>query len=190
MAYATYTTNAIVCGAASRHAADKSYTLFTEGAGMLHAVARSVREERSRQRYALQEFSHVRVSLIRGRHGWRIGSVATTTNFYSACTGRAQRAGVRRVILLLRQFLHGETAHPDLFADTCAALSCLTEAPASKQAGVVDAFTLRLLFYLGYVAPHSSLTPILAGEGWLAGKEVPAAAQTAIKEAFAASQLA
>ena len=38
---------------------------------MVLAAARSVREEKSRQRYALQEFALVRVSLIKGKSGWR-----------------------------------------------------------------------------------------------------------------------
>lgn len=56
MAYETYTTEALVCGTFNRNTADRSYLLFTREAGMLYADARSVREERSRQRYALRTF--------------------------------------------------------------------------------------------------------------------------------------
>ena len=56
MAYVTYTTLALVCGTFDQKTSDRSYMLFTREAGMLFASARSVREERSKQRYASTRF--------------------------------------------------------------------------------------------------------------------------------------
>ena len=72
MSYQTYITDAVVVGSYASNTADKSYLLFTKRAGMLYATARSVREERSKQRYALQDFSHITVTLVKGKGGWCI----------------------------------------------------------------------------------------------------------------------
>lgn len=83
MAYVTYTTDAIVCGTYDRNTADRSYRLFTRELGMLYADARSVRLEKSKQRQALQDFSLIKVSLVKGKAGWKIGSVSEVQNYYT-----------------------------------------------------------------------------------------------------------
>jgi DNA repair protein RecO len=115
MAYATYTTNALVCGTFDRNTADRSYLLFTREAGMLYADARSAREERSRQRYSLQDFTLVRVSLVKGKGGWKVGSIQALRNFYHEATDQAARGSVVSVFRLLRRFFKGEEPAPELF---------------------------------------------------------------------------
>jgi DNA repair protein RecO len=115
MAYATYTTNALVCGTFDRNTADRSYLLFTREAGMLYADARSAREERSRQRYSLQDFTLVRVSLVKGKGGWKVGSIQALQNFYHEATDQAARGSVVSVFRLLRRFFKGEEPAPELF---------------------------------------------------------------------------
>ena len=162
MSYQTYTTEALVCGSKDSYTSDRSYLLFTERAGMLWAAARSVREERSRQRYALQEFSLVRVSLVRGKTGWRIGSVTALNNAYHSSPERQTRGAVTKIFRLLRQYLHGEDAPPAIFSDTRAVLSRLAKDGRECDA-VLDFFTLRFLYHLGYIAPHSSYQSLIDG---------------------------
>lgn len=190
MAYATYTTEAIVCGSKNSMTSDKSYLLFTRGAGMLWASARSVRMEKSKQRYALQEFSIIRVSLVKGRGGWRIGSVEAVSNPFMEALSRKARSGVHGVMKLLRRFVHGEHAHQELYADTVLALSCMSLADESDIVDLQDMFTLRLLHILGYVAPNKLYDELLAVENpWLVPVQIPAAAHTAIQQALSASHL-
>ena len=115
MAYATYTTKALVCGTFNRNTADRSYLLFTREAGMLYADARSVREERSRQRYALQDFSLVRVSLVKGKQSWKVGSIEAQKNYYSLAVENETRGSVVSLFRLLRRFVNCEEAAPELF---------------------------------------------------------------------------
>ena len=150
MAYATYITEALVCGTRNRNTADRSYLMFTREAGMLFADARSVREERSRQRYALQDFSLVRVTLIKGKSGWRIGSVEALSNYYNQAEDKAARGSVVKLVRLLRRFVHGEETHRELFdylKDALEVLSVQTE----KRSFVEDVIQLELLRMLGYV---------------------------------------
>lgn len=164
MAYQTYTTEAVVCGSYERHGADKQFRLFTKDAGMLYAMARSVREERSKQRYALQHFSYVQVSLVRGKSGWRIGSVEAERNLFSNAHSRAARTVVVGTVRLLNQFLQGEDPHPEVFEDTrrCIEFALLeSEVEANK---LLTLYELRLLERLGYVGAKNSIAPLLASE--------------------------
>ncbi len=150
MAYATYTTEAIVCGTFKRNTADASFLLFTREAGMLYADARSVREERSRQRYALQDFSRLRVSLVKGKVGWKIGSAEALENFYHDAPDRAVRGSVVSLIRFVRRFCQGESLDAELYDMVVSALRILPTRPA-MQIVLVRLVEVRLLVHLGYV---------------------------------------
>jgi recombinational DNA repair protein (RecF pathway) len=148
MSYKTYTTEGLVCGSRASNTSDKSYLIFTKDAGMLFAHARSVREERSKQRYALQDFSRIRVSLLKGKNGWRIGSVEPMGNPFMAAEDREERAKVAFVFSQLRRYVHGEIALPRVFEDT---LFVLEEKEVSWELSK-RLFEVRLLSELGYIS--------------------------------------
>ncbi len=150
MSYVTYTTEALVCGSFDQNTADKSFLLFTRDAGMLFATARSVREERSLQRPALQDFSRIRVSLIKGKTGWRVGSVEALQNDFSLATDRQMRSSVVLIYRTLRRFIRGEEASPELFAFVVAALDVSLGVPIERQL-FDSAVQVRILALLGYV---------------------------------------
>ena len=150
MSYATYITEAMVCGTQNRNTADRSYLLFTKEAGMLFAEARSVREERSRQRYALQDFSRIRVSLVKGKQSWKIGSVEAVANDFSNATSREARGSVVAFYRLLRRFIRGEEASPGLF-DFCQQALNILVLPSTNRLFLESCIQVRLLSALGYV---------------------------------------
>lgn len=190
MAYKTYTTRAIVCGSKDSYTSDRSYLLFTEDAGMLWASARSVRVEKSKQRYALVDFSIIRVSLVKGRSGWRIGSVEAISNPFMEARERSSRAGVQRIVKLLRRFLHGEESNPTIYDDAVMALSCLAVAEGDDVNDLVDQFTLRTLYTLGYIAPHDKYIELLKSEDpWSVPVPISPAAHQAIEKALTVSHL-
>lgn len=155
MSYKTYTTEAIVCGSSHTHTSDRSYLLFTKEAGMVWATARSVREERSKQRYALQDFSRIRVSLVKGKSGWRIGSVEAQGNPFMEAESREKRTLVNYIVRQLRRYVHGEVELPRVFDD---ADLLLTKDSLAQFEGerLQQLFSLRLLAHLGYVAVEPS----------------------------------
>lgn len=164
MAYQTYTTEALVCGTWTKNTSDKSYLLFTKEAGMLYADARSVREEKSKQRYALQDFSHIRVSLVKGKQTWRIGSVESVTNHYRQADTKEARGSVVTLYRFLRRFYKGEDASPELFDYVVDAF--LLAAKDMKERETVELIIkLHILAELGYVnkttMPAEVLTPKL-----------------------------
>lgn len=150
MAYQTYITEAIVCGTFNRNTADRSYLLFTKEAGMLYAEARSVREERSRQRMALQDFSYVRVSLVKGKSSWKIGSIESKVNFFMSASDKLARGSVVSLTKFLRRFYGGEDAFPLLFDYFLAALTTMA-GEVTARSTLERIIMARLLKELGYV---------------------------------------
>jgi len=150
MSYVTYTTQAIVCGTYDRNTTDRSYRLFTRELGMLYASARSVRRESSKQRQALQDFSLIKVSLVKGKAGWKIGSVSEQQNYYHRAVNQAARGSVVKVVRLIRRFITGEEMHPDLFDECTAALDFFV-GDCVQRLGYERVLTQRLLAQLGYI---------------------------------------
>ncbi len=149
MSYQTYTTEAIVCGSYASNTSDKSFLLFTRDAGMLFATARSVREEKSKQRHALQDFSRIRVSLVKGKSGWRIGSVESLGNPFMESATKSARVALAQLIKLLRRYVHGEGVLSNVFSDTIETLA-LIESDSIDQDILLSVFHVRLLAHLGY----------------------------------------
>jgi recombinational DNA repair protein (RecF pathway) len=159
MAYQTYITEALVCGSYDSNTADRTYLLFAREAGMVLAYAKSVREERSKQRYALQICMHIRATLVRGKAGWRLAGVEPIESLYAAAVTREARALLRNSVLLLRRVIRGETAHTEIFDDVLTVL---------KQSGVYDpekletVLAFRILHALGYVDAGASGAVLLS----------------------------
>jgi recombinational DNA repair protein (RecF pathway) len=117
---------------------------------MLYADARSVRKEASKQRQALQDFSLIRVSLVKGKGGWKIGSVTEVQNYYHMATSQAARGSVVRLTRLIRRFLAGEESHVDLFDECLAALSFFCN-NRNDRTCYEHIFIQRVLAQLGYI---------------------------------------
>lgn len=150
MSYTTYTTEALVCGSFEQNTADKSFLIFTRDIGMIFASARSVREEVSKQRCALQDFSRIRVSLVKGKTGWRVGSVESLQNDFSMAGDRDTRGSVVFLYRLLRRFIRGEEAFPDLYDFSVSALDQLLLPQNNRR--LLDLFVqIKMLSLLGYV---------------------------------------
>lgn len=150
MSYATYTTEALVCGTFNRNTADCSYLLFTREAGMLYADARSVREERSKQRFALQDFSLVRVSLIKGKGSWKIGSIESHNNYFMSAETKVARGSVVALFRLLRRFFSGQEPAPVMFDYLKQSLLVLTKEVDARDF-VERVIQAKILLELGYI---------------------------------------
>jgi recombinational DNA repair protein (RecF pathway) len=191
MAYPTYITEAVVCGSTDSYSADRFFLLFTREAGMVHAYAKSVREERSKQRYALQECSHIRATLVRGKSGWRIAGVEPIANLYARAQTRESRALLRNLLLLLRRLMQGEMVHERVF-DTMLAACASADTQDPVQLELVA--TIRILHALGYIAPDAAYArflhdgPVLSDSDTITAEEI-VVCRRAIETALRESQL-
>lgn len=161
MSYQTYITEALIVGSFDNNTADKSYLLFTRDAGMIYAAAKSVREERSRQRFALQDFSLITVSLIKGKTGWRIGSVQSKGNLFIAANDRAVRGSIVRICKHLRRFVAGEDPHIDLYDEVVLGLHYIMNPDLERRVLMEEIILARLLHILGYIADTNEFGHIL-----------------------------
>lgn len=192
MAYRTYTTDALVIGNREYLSSDKTFFLFTRDLGLVYGRAVSVRKEASKLRYGLQDFSFVRCSLVRGKNGWRIVGAERSANVYYAAEERAARGALLRTVRLVRRFVRGEEAHPELYdtlADGLASLSVSTEGESERLERIL---ALRLLAILGYIAPRPAYRDLLAAETLGAAGTFPSEERVvsrAIEEALAVSHL-
>lgn len=177
-----------MCGSRLNNTSDKSYLLFTRDAGMLWATARSVREERSKQRFALQDFSLIKVSLVRGKSGWRVGSAEGQRNAFLEAPSQSGRSGVTRLIRLLRQFIHGEVVHPLLFDDVKNAMMAILSNNENVDE-TVQIFSLRLLYQLGYVAHSPAIAEYLEAGEWWKHTPLPESAVKLVEQAKSVSHL-
>lgn len=195
MAYQTYTTDAIVIGSVDERAADRFIALFTREAGLVHARAVSVRREQSKLRYGLQDFSLARVSLVRGKTGWRITGAERANNLYFSTQDRKVRAAIMRVLKLVRRLVRGEEMHValyDILADGLSVLSACQEEETVRSERIL---ALRILSALGYVAPKDIYQQMLVAPSLravLSAEEADLEAhaiRSAIDAALAVSQL-
>ena len=161
VSYKTYTTEVLVCGSAAHNTSDKNYLLFSKEAGMLWASARSVREEKSKQRYALQDFSEVRVSLIKGKSGWRVGSAEAFGNAFLRVQERSERGLINFVFVQVRRYVHGEIPLPKIYNDVH---EIITNSSMFREHSLLvqQLFLVRLLSELGYVAPTSAWQAVVS----------------------------
>ena len=160
---------------------------------MVWATAKSVREERSKQRCALQDFSHIRASLIKGKSGWRIASVESYGNYFLQAHSRIQRGMVTFVTAQLRRYVHGESLLPKIYEDAFEVLSDKNDV-TEKNDSLQEVFSVRLLAELGYIAPSPVWAHVVEAKSIkdaleVYSKDMSPAIESAIQEGVQASHL-
>ncbi len=156
--YQKYHTEALVLGSREIGEADRVYSLLTKDFGFIKARASSVRKEVSRMRYALQNYSHVNISLVRGKRGWRVAGASTIK---SAVGDKENISVFGRVSELTERLLAGEEENQYLFsalADAHDALMREGECPARATIEIVC--VARILYALGYISTEAHATAL------------------------------
>jgi len=157
MAHDVHTTNALVLASTDVQDADKLLWLLTQDFGLVFASAKSVRREVSKLRYALQDLSLARVSLVQGRGMWRL-------------TGAQEEAPERlsseasavfgRIATLVRRVLPTDEEQGAVF--TCLASAREALALETMSLEVIERVTVaRVLYQLGYVTRTPAYQDIL-----------------------------
>src|SRR3989344_3753754 len=111
--YQKYHTEALVLGNRELGEADRVVALFTRDFGLVRARASAIRSERSKMRYAVQDYARARVSLVKGKRGWRLAGAAAIRS----ATGEPKSvATFARIAELTMRLVHGEEKNDYLFA--------------------------------------------------------------------------
>ena len=157
MASASFETEAFLLASYPLKEADRLIECFTENFGLIRAVAKSAREERSKLRYALEPLSRAQITLVRGRDVWRIRGAQHEESLYRTFADSNDKLRlVGNTFLLLRRLIAGEEENVPLYRDLSEALaflrSNLTEAEEVKAFESI--LVLRILSRLGYRLPR------------------------------------
>ncbi len=152
--YTKHTTEALVLSSWNSGEANRVYTLLTSDFGKVHARAHGVRDMKSRHRHALQTLSHVDVSLVRGKTGWKITNVSPKRSFWTLLASEKEKlALLSRIANLTKRLVAGEGGSHSVFEIFSGLATALANTPYTKEElpRVEVTTLLRLLHTLGYL---------------------------------------
>ncbi len=189
--YQKYHTEALVLGSRERGENDRVFILFTRDFGLVRARASAVRSEKSRMRYALQNYARANVSLVRGKRGWRAAGAAAIQGVSSDARSVATFA---RISELLIRLIHGEEKNGYLFATLTEAHSALMQAKHDTAPVVELVCVARMLYALGYLSSEALSTALFThtaytGESLLEAETMRDSLLSSINKAIAETQL-
>lgn len=163
MSHTLYNTECIVLGSVDFGESNKYISLFTKEIGFVKALAKSVREEKSKLRYSLQSFSFTNISLVRGREIWRITGAEAKYNLCNDLRDNQNKLFTIALILnLLQRLVHGEEKNDYLFNTLSNCFDFIRENKINeKTLKSIEYLTVfRILYSLGYIAKKKELDEI------------------------------
>ena len=159
--YHIHHTEGLILGSNNYGEAGKYYAVFTRDLGMIYASAQGVRKMSSKLRFILQDFSYVKIDLVRGKDFWRITS-ASKTNKLENLTQPGIFEVYIKITKLLKRLLAGEEANLDLFIDLLKGLSILEKAENLEDiANAEILIVLRVLHNLGYIGGEENVQDLI-----------------------------
>jgi DNA repair protein RecO len=195
VAHHIYRTEGIILKSNSDGESNKYFRVFTRELGLIGATAKSVRQEKSKLRFGLQEYSQSLLSIVRGKDVWRIVNAVPEMNIFEELAAKPDaRIAAARMLSLLRKLLAGEEKHAELYDLTAGALSFLEREQLTGQelAAVQLLFALNTLSFLGYGESYPETR--ISKTGWtkdVVGKFIPEIpnARKKVEQALAATHL-
>ncbi|MBP9711838.1 MAG: DNA repair protein RecO [Candidatus Pacebacteria bacterium] len=157
-----YHTEGIILGSRNYGEAGKYYFLFTRDLGMIYASAQGVRKMSSKLRFILQDFSYIKVDLVKGKDFWRVTSASKTNMLEDITAKKGALAVFANITRLLKRLLAGEDPNEALFKDLVNGLLMLEKVEKNEDLRNIEAIiVLRILDNLGYIGGSATLENII-----------------------------
>ncbi len=156
--YHIHTTYAFVVSTVTTGEKNSIITLFTRDFGMIRARAQSVRSHSSKLRYALQEYSCVEISLVKGKDMWKITNARPLYNLYFELQNSyGVCVPLLRILSLIRRLLPEEGCEEFVFDDFFSICEKSVRGNYNETSLVTIEwlFVLRMLSALGYARAES-----------------------------------
>ncbi len=150
MGHHIYTTDGIILKRSTFGEANVLLHILTLDLGLILASARSARLAVSKLRPALQEYSFVSVSCIKGKNGWKITNVLEKNNFYFG-KKNYQHKILSQVSFVLQKMIPGESPQQEIFNTTKNGFDFLGSLTEEESGNLEILLVFRILFLLGYV---------------------------------------
>jgi len=172
MSYHIYTTDGIILKRTAFGEANIFLHILTEDLGLIVAGARSARLSSSKLRSALQEYTYVSVSCVKGKNGWKITNVVEKENFFFnypkgkngwKITNVVEKENfffnypnfshkiLSQISSVLLKMIPGESPHKEIFQIVKSGFEFLKTLQEKDVLNFETLVVLRILHQLGYV---------------------------------------
>lgn len=191
MAHHIHHTEGYILGSAGVGEANRYIIILTRELGVIGAVAQSVRRIESKLRYALQDFSHARIDVVRGKQSWRITSAQALHDLDTIHIDQAKLRPYVRTLMQVRRLCSGEEPNEELFVMLGGAFGFLVTKTLSNEEleGWELVVSIRILHNLGYLSGQNistflsgEITATLCTEAYAARAVLAREINTALKE--------
>ncbi|MDP3645862.1 MAG: recombination protein O N-terminal domain-containing protein [bacterium] len=156
--YQKYQTDALVLGGRESGEADRTFALYTRDFGLVRARATAVRSEKSKMRYALQNYARAHVSLVKGKRGWRLAGAVALSGVQDK--DRKAVASFARISELVSRLVHGEEKNEYLFSALADAHNAFMVEKCEAVATIEIVCVARVLYALGYISTEALETAL------------------------------
>lgn len=145
-------TEGIILGSGNYGEAGKYYKVLTPDFGLVFASAQGVRKISSKLRFVLQDYSYIKIDLLKGRDMWRITSASKSGELQGFRENNQAMLVFVNISNLLIRLLAGEEVNEKLFRNLFEGLKILEkEKDIEKIKNIEIILVLRVLHQLGYV---------------------------------------
>ncbi len=156
-----YHTEGIILSSKNYGEAGKYYSILTRDLGLVNASAQGVRKISSKLRFILQDFSYIKVDLIRGKDFWRVTSASKTNELEDISKNPISFEIFSNISRLLKRLLAGEYPNEILFDDLLMGLRFLEKSKSQSESENIEVIiVLRILNNLGYIGGNELLKNI------------------------------
>jgi DNA repair protein RecO (recombination protein O) len=158
-----YHTHGFILGSRNIGEANKMLTIYTREMGLVRCAVQGIRLNKSKLRFALQDFSYVKVDLVRGRDLWRVTSASNVSSFTYARSDKQSLLLIARISKLIERLCDGEEANEKIFDDFIQSLYLMDdeEIQPEKREALELHLVLRIMNTLGYVGDSEVLNDYL-----------------------------
>lgn len=165
VSYHVYQTSGFILRSINIGEADRVIFVFTEQFGLLPLSVRAARKASSKLRYALKNYSFVRVAFVRGKNAWRLTD-AEEKGCFNPVYDSERLKTFAGVSALVNRLVHGEGENPVLFAVLAESFCFLQEEGLSEEERhTFEILAMcRVLSALGYASGSLELAPFLSAE--------------------------
>ncbi len=197
MSYKIYQTEGFVVSNKALKEEDAVFSVLTPDLGLIWVNAKSVRSMRSKLKPHLTTYSHIELSLVRGKEAWRVITAQKVFSAREFLDSEKKRLSIARVFQLVNRLIAGESENHDLFLSLVSftrALSLIDPNDMESLKNYEAVMVLRLLNHTGYLEEVPILKTFTASDSWESSfvRAIAPLQKTAIKtinESFNASQL-
>lgn len=160
-----YHTHGFIINSKNVGEANKLFMVYTRELGLVHAVAQGVRLHKSKLRFSLQDFSYIKLDLVRGRDIWRITSSSVINSFPILRRNKDSLILISRISKLIERLCGGEESHIEIFDDMIQSFNMMDveEFNEDTRTALELHLVLRIMNRLGYIG-DSDLTSKYLGD--------------------------